>query len=238
MNIDFKSLSVKNDLNPDIWNSDKTLKPEVREKLMKIAKDFFQDLEIPWAQLEDVIFTGSLANYNWSKFSDIDLHLVINFDLVDEKTDFVEEYFSARKNLWNDMHDIKIHDFDVEVYVQNEKEPHYSSGVFSVLNDKWIVEPKKEKPLIQKEAVGRKIKVVMRLIDDVIKVSRDEDHQKTIDRAEQLTDKIKKMRTCGLEKGGEFSVENLVFKILRRNGYLDKLWDAKIEAYDKMMSIE
>lgn len=238
MGIDFKSLSVKDNLNPDIWNPDKTIKSEVREKLLKIAKDFFNDLEIPWAQLEDITFTGSLANYNWSKHSDIDLHLVINFDLVDEKTDFVEEYFSARKNLWNDMHDIKIHNFDVEIYVQNEKEPHHSTGVFSLMNNKWIIEPKKEKHTIQKEAVKSKLKVIMKSIDDIVNSLGREEFRKIIDKSEKLTDKIKKMRTCGLEKGGEFSVENLVFKLLRRNGYLDKLWATKIDAYDKMMSID
>lgn len=238
MSIDFKSLSVKDKMNPEIWNPDKTIKSEVREKLLKIAKDFFNDLEIPWAQLEDITFTGSLANYNWSKYSDIDLHLVINFDLVDEKTDFVEKFFSARKNLWNDMHDIKIHDFDVEIYVQNEKEPHHSSGVFSLKRNKWIVEPEREMRTIRKEAVTQKLKVVMKLIDNVVKTAGHDDHQTTIEKSEKLTDKIKKMRTCGLEKGGEFSVENLVFKLLRRNGYLDKLWNAKIEAYDKMMSVE
>jgi len=87
VNIDIKSLSIKDNLNEEIWTEEKTLKPEIREKLIGIAEDFFEELDIPWAELEDIRFTGSLANYNWSKYSDVDLHLVIDYRLVDENVD-------------------------------------------------------------------------------------------------------------------------------------------------------
>ena len=52
---------------------------------------------------------------------------------------------------------------------------------------------------------------------------------------------MKKLKICGksgLESGGEFSVENIVFKVLRRNGMLDRLFDIKTVAYDKSVTLE
>ena len=40
--------------------------------------DFIDFIGVPLL-IEDVIFTGSLANYNWSEYSDIDLHVVCDF---------------------------------------------------------------------------------------------------------------------------------------------------------------
>lgn len=237
--IDLKSLTVKDELNPDVWEPDGSLKPEIRERLVQIAEDFYEELDIPWAELEDIKFTGSLANYNWSKYSDIDLHLIVDYTLVDENEDFVEAYFNARKNLWNNMHDISIHGFDVEVYVEDNEATHFASGMYSVMNDEWIVEPSPSKPAIDKEAITQKSRVIMRLLDDlVLDKMQEKDYSGAIEAAEALSEKLKKMRQCGLETGGEFSVENLTYKILRRNGTLDKLWDTKIEAYDKLMSID
>lgn len=225
-------------MNSDVWGPDGSLKPEIREKLIRIAEDFYVDLDIPWAELEDIRFTGSLANYNWSKYSDIDLHLVVDYSLVDENEDFVEAYFNARKNLWNDSHDISIHGFDVEVYVEDAEADHFSSGVYSVMMDEWLTKPEPSKPAIDKESIKQKARVIMRLIDDlVVDKMQEKDYSGAIDASEALSEKLKKMRQCGLETGGEFSVENLTYKILRRNGSLDKLWDTKIEAYDAMMSI-
>lgn len=239
MNIDIKSLSVKDNLNEEIWTEEKTLKPEIREKLIGIAEDFFEELDIPWAELEDIRFTGSLANYNWSKYSDVDLHLVIDYRLVDENVDLVEEYFKARKNLWNNQHDISIHGFDVEVYVEDAQGEHFSSGVYSVLMDEWVTEPKSVRPQIDKKAIRNKAKVIMRLIDDlVVEKFKEKKYEEAIEAAELMSEKVKKMRQSGLESGGEYSVENLTFKILRRNGALDKLYEIKLDSYDHMMSVE
>jgi hypothetical protein len=236
MKINIANLKTKECLNPDIWDDDR-LRPEVRKKLLKIAKDFYNDLGIPWVKVKDITFTGSLANYNWSKHSDIDLHIVIDYDDVGDKEKLVEEYFKARKNLWNKIHDIEIHNFDVEVYVQNESEPHHSTGVYSIMDNKWIVKPEQKNPIIPKESLKEKIELILKMFNIVKKLSKTENYNDTIEEAELLNKKIKKMRKCGLENGGEFSVENLTFKALRQNGLLDKLQKIKLSAYDKMMSI-
>ena len=236
--IDINSLALKTELNQKVWGEDGHLHEEVRSKLLTIAEDFFEELGIPWAKLEDVRFTGSLANYNWSEYSDIDLHLVVDYLLVDENEDFVEAYFAARKNLWNNDHDITIHGFDIEVYVENSGEPHVSTGVYSVLLGEWIKKPVLEKPAIDKEAIRKKSKVLVRLIDDLVwKRFINKDYEGAIKSSERMHAKLKKMRQCGLDRDGEYSTENLTYKILRRNGYLDKLRDTKLDAYDALLTI-
>lgn len=78
----------------------------------------------------------------------------------------------------------------------------------------------------------------MAQIDEAIKINEEGDHEAAFDRVMSLRDKLKKLRKSGLEKNGEYSVENLAFKTLRNTGYLGKLADLKKEAYDAMMSID
>jgi hypothetical protein len=238
---DIQNLKNKKTLNKEFWSNDEnSLEPEIRTSLLQIAEDFFADLDIPWATLEDVRMTGSLSNYNWSKYSDVDLHLVIDFSLVDEKQDLVKSYFDARKNLWNKDHDIKIKDYDVEIYVEDLNEPSISSGVYSVLNDEWLKKPTPDSTFenIDEKMIANKIKVLLSFYNEqIIKNMSIGNYENTVKYAEKLSEKIKKMRSCGLEKDGEISNENFTFKILRRKGLLDKLRSIKLDAYDKMMSV-
>ena len=102
-----KSFYIKDDLNPKLWNNFE-LDGEVREKLIKIAQDFYISTELK-ADVKDIILTGSLSNYNWSeKYSDYDLHILIDFDDVDDNVELVKKFTDAAKKNWNDEHDIKI----------------------------------------------------------------------------------------------------------------------------------
>ena len=55
--------------------------------------------------------------------------------------------------------------------------------------------------------------------------SDDDDFQSSIEMIEKIKDRLKDYRSAGLEREGEYSYENLVFKFLRRNGYIQKLFD-------------
>src|ERR1017187_9570375 len=108
------SFTIKDTLNPEIWVGTK-LEPKLSAKLIKIAKDFLQDLELPKTILiKDIIFTGSLANFNWSKYSDIDLHIVLDFNQFDLDPKMVDKYFTAQKTIWNEEHNITVFDYPVE----------------------------------------------------------------------------------------------------------------------------
>jgi hypothetical protein len=139
--------------------------------------------------------------------------------------------------IFNDKHDITIKGYEVELYVQNETESHFSSGVYSVLFDEWANVPKKEDVTIDKELLKEKSKQWMNIIDNLLDSIQDEETQVAKKMIQKYKDKIKKYRTCGLEKGGEYSPENLVFKILRRNGYIEKLYTKGNEIIDKKLSM-
>jgi predicted nucleotidyltransferase len=235
-----KSFEPKKELNPSIWNGkdDKSkLKPEIRERLLEIAYEYIDFLDVDIV-VTDIILTGSLSNYNWSKYSDFDLHIVANFSQYPEnQIELYEKLFNLKKMIFNDKHDITIKGYEVELYVQNETESHFSSGVYSVLFDEWANVPKKEDVTIDKELLKEKSKQWMNIIDNLLDSIQDEETQVAKKMIQKYKDKIKKYRTCGLEKGGEYSPENLVFKILRRNGYIEKLYTKGNEIIDKKLSM-
>ena len=239
------SFKIKDSLCEDIFDkSDEgyIMKKEIREKLLEISDSFIEFTGVDFF-IHDLILTGSLANYNWSEYSDVDLHVMVDMDeLNDDKDinsdvlkDIVKEFFDAKKNNWNQTHNVKIKNFDVELYVQDINEEHVSSGVYSILNDEWVVEPSKKKENIDKDNILKKGEYFAKLIDGVVESS--EDGKDVSDEIKSIKDKLKKFRKSGLESGGEFSYENLTFKLLRRNGYIGKLADLNVAIKDKKLSL-
>ena len=226
------------ELNQDFWNQPgNKLDPEIREQLLRIAEDFIEGSQAAGAPLKDITFTGSLANYNYSPYSDVDLHVLFDFSDINEDEELVREYFQALKSVWNNRHDIRMKGYEVEIYGQHSEDPHVASGLYSVLNDEWIVEPELSNPQIDFRDIEMKAKAIEHQIDRVVDLYDEGKYEEAIERADKLKAKIKKLRQSGLDDVGEYSVENLAFKTLRRNGYLGKLSDVKVDAYDKMMSV-
>ena len=215
-------------LNPNIWDNLK-LKPEIKEKLLQIGKDFYADTETD-APLKDVLFVGSLANYNWSDTSDFDVHVVIDFKDVDENVELVEKLVNALKSKWNDEHDIHVKQHNVEVYIQDVTKENRSTGVYSLMQDKWLSEPQKENIEIDKEKIQEKYNDFVRKINSALKAQ-------DIDKLKSIIKDVYDMRQAGLDKSGELSTENLVFKILRNRNYIEKLKQEIINLYDKKQSL-
>ena len=149
-------ITINDTLKKDFWKNEQ-LNSRVRSKLLTIAGNFFEDLQLEEADLEDVTFTGSLANFNWTKNSDVDLHLLIDFAKIDENYDLVREFFNAKTANWNKNHDITIFGHQVEIYVQDTSDEHFSSGVYSIKNGTWDPRPERKEPKIDKLLVKRKI---------------------------------------------------------------------------------
>ena len=236
--LDFSSFSVKDSLNSDIWDSDDKINGYIMDTLVSIAEYYWEslDLDIP---IIDITMTGSLANYNWSKFSDVDLHIIFNLDNFGEHKDLIKELLDNKTRTWNVQHDITINDFDVEIYLQPEDQPHHSTGVYSLLNNEWIKKPEKMVVNIDKANVRKKYNKLISHIDDIEKdLDTKKDYEDIINRVESIKEKIKNMRKSGLENGGQFSIENIVFKLLRRNEIMSKLNDLAVNAYDDMMTID
>ncbi len=231
------SFQIKNELNPDIWIKNK-LNPKIKPKLIKIATDFLKDLKLPKGiEIKDIIFTGSLANFNWSKFSDIDLHIVLDFKEFDSDPKIIEEFFWAQKALWNKEHDVEIFNYPIEIYVQDINAKLVATAVYSVMKDKWIRMPHPESFQLDKNAIKNKANKIINILKDIRQAYNDGDYKSVVTTITKLKDKITNMRDAGLEAGGEFSLENLVFKTLRRTDFMDILDSFKAKAYDKLMSV-
>ena len=231
-----KSFQTKDSLCPSIFENLKMNK-DIRKKLIEIANDFIDSFGVEFF-IHDIVLTGSLANYNWSDYSDVDLHVLIDMSELGDKSSLMQsvmkEFFDAKKNVWNKNHDIKIKGFDVEVYVQDVEEPHISSGVYSILHDKWEVEPKRETPNIDDRKILEKGEEFAKKIDSLVS---DGPKSENLPKIEDLRKRLKKFRQSVFESGGEYSYENLIFKLLRRNGYIEKLLKLKTDITDNKLSI-
>lgn len=232
------SFQLKPSLNPEFWDRE-VLKEDIRVQLMKIAQEFFDGLDSPEnLVIKDVIFTGSLANYNWSKFSDVDMHIIVDFSTIDAEEEFIKILFDSYKNLWNKNHNITIKGYDVELYLQDIKETLSANAVYSIKRNKWLLKPEKEKLKINRNIIKKKAVSFFDKLKDIKKIYTDGNYQKALDKSQELKDKIKKYRKSGLESGGEFSLENLVFKVLRRTPFMEVLNDINSKSYDQIMSIQ
>lgn len=237
--IDLSGFKMQDELNPKIWDENQKLHPEIRKTLLKIADDYFEGLELPGVDIEDVCLTGSLANYNWSQYSDVDLHILIDYKDVPVDESLVQDFLKTKSTAWNDGHEIKIYGFDVELYVQDIDEEHVSTGVYSILRNEWVVHPEKKPIRIDDKNVKLKSERIMDSIDALYDEMKDtKNYDSVVEKSDKIKDRIKKMRQAGLDKAGEFSVENMVFKVLRRNGMLERLSDIKTVAYDKSVTLE
>jgi predicted nucleotidyltransferase len=230
-----KTFKVQPDLNREFWTPENKLNPKIRKALMKIAKEFYDSIELEnKPKVKDIVFTGSLANYNYSDYSDVDLHLLFDFG-TDKET--LSQLFLLAKSKWNDKHDITIKGYDVEVYAEDESSPHVATGLYSVLKDKWIKEPKKEAPAYDEQDVMTKVRYFVGMFDQLVNQYKAGQLDGLDKKIEKFRDKLGKFRQSGLQKGGEFSTENLAFKLLRRAGYMEKLANLQNMTMDRQLSV-
>lgn len=225
-------------MHPGIWNANGSLQPEIRENLLQVAKDFQKQHYLPDESIVDITLTGSIANYNWTEYSDIDLHILADFDKIEDNLELLTDYYKVAKSLWNNGHDIEICGHEVEIYVQNSEEPHHSSGIYSILNDEWLQKPIKENENKPDESLVRqKAEGIITRINSIEKLI-DSNPEAALERGIKLKDKIKKMRKAGLTRSGEYSIENLAFKFMRDEGHLDRLIGSLKAAYDSQFCVD
>jgi hypothetical protein len=198
-------------LNPKLWDKN-SLDTEVRYKLMAIAMHFAKFLNVPKLNLRDITISGSNAAFGYAESSDLDLHLVVT--MPQDRPELVELY-TAKKNEYNFTHDITVKGIDVELYVQDVQQPHRSAGIYSILNDRWLSKPKHQPPTIRDQDVKSKARNYSARINAAMRAN-------DLNTARETMSDIRKLRQAGLEQGGEYSVENLAFKLLRARGKIDK----------------
>ena len=225
------------DLNTKFWKDGK-MDPIIRAKLLAIAEDFWNSLKLE-VPITDIQLTGSIANFNWNSDSDLDVHIIIDFAQIDKNLELVRKALDGQRFMWNLRHPVVLRGHDVECYVQHKDEQHIASGLFSILQDKWIIVPSWKEPTIDQKDVDEKIRVIkseVRMIRQKTRTVSGESAQELYDYLERFKRKIMSDRKEGLAKGGEFAVENLVFKELRRDGTIEEIIDLLSELYSKIYS--
>ncbi len=204
-------------LNPKLWDGDQ-LRPKLRVGFMKIAKEFYNFLEIK-ADIIDVILIGSNANYNWTKYSDIDLHVVINYMEVGDNMHLVGNYMHAKKSIWNVNYPLTYKGMNIELYAQDSnQELHSTVGAYSVMKGKWISQPSADQVSIDDAAIQQKADPYQYEID-ALKPEDPHVEQKI----KNIKERLRHLRSTGLQAEGEYSIENMAYKHLRNQGYLERL---------------
>ena len=227
--VNIKSFLPHEKLSPKIWENENKMKEKVRAALLLIANEFLDYLKID-IDVSDITVTGSYANYNYTPFSDIDLHIVVEFADISDNEELIEGFMSAKRSYWNDKYDIRVNGIDVEIYPQDASEEHISSGVYSIDTDQWVVRPEKFIKEPNVKSAKKKADILRREITRAIE-------SEDLREIERLIEKIKNMRSSGLEKSGELSTENIAYKMLRANDLIQKLYDSKFKAYSVSLSI-
>lgn len=222
------AIHFHDELNPELFFGDK-LKPEVRDQLLLISEDFMVHLGITNLGIQDITLSGSNAAYSYTKHSDLDLHILVDMTKFNDDPVY-REFFDAKKNIYNDSHSITINGIDVELYIQDVNEPVISLGEYSILRDSWIKLPRKRKAHISQAATKNKYRKLYKLSEYAFRSSN-------ADKIKSVIKTIKKYRQAGLDHGGEFSPENLAFKILRKKGIIKRLYEKLQKLHDKKLSL-
>ena len=227
------TLQFHQELNPKFWDENDSLDPLVRSKILEIAEAWRDYAKIPKSAVKDIYMLGGNCNYNYTRYSDVDIHLVVDMDKISSDKDLLFDYFMDKKNLWSNDYNVTIYGYPVEIFAQSYlDEPKEGQGVYSVKKDEWIQKPSKEDlSRYRKVQINHKVTFYKALINKAIK------GEATADEVHKLKEKIRTMRKAGIEQGGEYAFENLVFKELRNRGLLDKLNDYKIKVIDTELSL-
>lgn len=223
------AVKFHNELNPNLWYGSR-LRPEVKKQLKKIADDFLDELGISGLDVLDLTVSGSNAAYSYTPHSDLDLHILIDMNEL-PNDEVYRELFNAKKNIYNDSHNIKIHGVPVELYVQDTNEPVISLGEYSILQDKWLKLPSKRRANLDQNSTRAKYEKLHQLIQYALK-------SKDVKAVNNIIKKIRQYRQAGLDSGGEFGPENLAYKALRNQDYITKLYDLRDKLHSEELTIE
>ena len=225
-------LQYHSELNPKLWDNFQ-LKPQVRDKLLQFAEAWREFAKIPKSAVKEVIMLGGNANYNYTDLSDIDVHLVVDKSEIAKDNPLLDDYLQDKKQMWTMAHKISILGYGLEPYAQDQSvEYPKNQGVYSLTNDEWICKPVfVGDEMIKDPYLKKKVKFYMKMIDDMINNHVD------LDSVKHFKEKLRDMRGAAIKRGGEFSFENLVFKELRNQGYLDKLSAYQRTNQDQALSL-
>jgi predicted nucleotidyltransferase len=233
-----EAIEKHDELNPALFNEDATLKVEVKEKINEIVEEFLKDFIEAEVELtvQDIILTGSNASYNYTKDSDLDIHIIADTSKIEDTLNLHKVIYNAYKSAFNKKFEIELNKVPVEIYVETQDTPLVSNGIYSVMNDEWVKEPTKDDiPEVDQEAIDKAFKPWEKrykaLVDKITDETEDESE------IDKFIDKLYELRQKGLAEEGEYSIGNLVFKEVRNNGYLDNLKELRHKVIAQRLSL-
>ena len=226
-------------LNPKLFDNNH-LKPEVRQKCMEIVDFFLKQLEEDEVKIDvkDIIFTGSNASYNYTKDSDIDLHIIADTSNFECPDNLYPKLYNAYKSLFNSKFDVSFYGIPVEIYVEADDTPLISNGVYSIKNDAWEQEP--TETTIPEIDWNEFMKVYQPWEDEYRELIRNTDPETATDDKpiDDFITKVYELRHQGLANEGQYGFSNLIFKELRNRGHLQELKDLKNEIIENRLTLE
>jgi hypothetical protein len=223
-------INLHSKLNPLLWDGS-DLRPQIRLKLLDIAHEFIKYIKLDSLPLRDIVITGSNTALTYTKYSDLDLHLVIDMTAMNAPREVIEQMFDAKRRLWNTTYDITVKGIKVEIYVEHSEE-HVEGTAYSILNDQWLERTLKEPRKINTRAVQAKYHSIVRNIKRVL------DRAQSVEDLKTVMDQLKTFRQAGLDRYGEFSTENLVFKSLRNAGWIEQIAQRRQQLTNKELSLD
>lgn len=233
-----ENIEKHDELNPALFNKDTTLKPEIKEKITEIIEEFLKDFIEVEVELtvQDIILTGSNASYNYTKDSDLDIHIIADNSKIEDTLNLHKVIYDAYRSAFNKKFEIELNKVPIELYVETQDTPLVSNGIYSVMNDKWIKEPVKDDiPEVDQEAIDKAFKPWEKRYKVLVnKITDDTDDESEIDK---LIDKLYELRQEGLANEGEYSIGNLIFKEMRNKGYLDNLKELRHKVIAQRLSL-
>lgn len=233
-----ETIEKHEELNPALFDENENLKPEVKNKINEIVDEFLKDfveIEVE-LDVQDIILTGSNASYNYTKDSDLDIHIIADTSKIEDTLNLHKVIYNAYKSAFNRKFEIELNSVPVEVYVETQDTPLVSNGIYSVMKDEWVKKPTKEAiPEVDQEAIDKAFKPweekYRSLVNKIDGSTADETEIDT------FINDLYDLRTKGLSTDGEYSIENLIFKEMRNNGYLDNLKDLRHKVIARRLSL-
>lgn len=225
------TLKFREELNPTFWEGN-VLKANIRTALLRFADAFAEYVELDSKVIKDVLMLGGNAGYNYTSYSDIDVHLVVDPKYLPQcDPELLDDYFRDKKTLWSLTNDVKVYGADVEPYLEKPGVVRRKSqGVYSILKNKWVQKPQKFEGELDEMELEKKANNIKNKIDTLIRGNNETGLRAVLK-------KLNTARNSSLDKYGEYGFENLVFKELRNSGYIDKVRKAVVELKTQKLSL-
>ena len=199
---------------------------------MRFAEAFAAYVDLDERAIVDVLLLGGNAGYNYTQYSDLDVHIVVDPKFIpDCNPDLLDRYYMDKKTLWELTHNVTILGSKAEPYIERPGVTRKKSqGVWSIMKKSWIQKPTPVEGDVDEKEIEKKVNNFINQINSLIKTSDAEGLKK-------LVKKLRDSRGTSLQKYGEYGFENMVFKELRNQGYIDKIRTVVVNLKSQRLSL-